>query len=44
MSLGMDIYLSMPEMIDPEKYIVATYYVETDLSLVEAGARIAAEF
>jgi ribulose-bisphosphate carboxylase large chain len=43
MNLGMDIYLAMPEMVDPDKYIVATYYVESSLSLVEAGARIAAE-
>jgi ribulose-bisphosphate carboxylase large chain len=41
--MGSEIYLSMPEMIDPEKHIIATYYVESDLGMVEAGARIAAE-
>ena len=36
-------FVSKPEDIDPESYVVALYYVESDLDLTEAGVRIAEE-
>ena len=36
-------FISKPEEIDPESYVLALYYVESDLSLTEAGVRIAEE-
>jgi len=37
------LFVSKPEDIDPESYVVALYYVESDLDLTEAGVRIAEE-
>jgi len=37
------LFVSKPEDIDPESYVVALYYVESSLDLVEAGVRIAEE-
>ena len=36
-------FVSKPEDIDPESHVVALYYVESSLDLVEAGVRIAEE-
>ena len=36
-------FVSKPEDIDPESHVVALYYVESDLDLMEAGVRIAEE-
>lgn len=37
------VFFAKPEEIDPENYVVATYYVESGLSLPEAGEQIAIE-
>ncbi|MEM3088758.1 MAG: RuBisCO large subunit C-terminal-like domain-containing protein [Candidatus Bathyarchaeia archaeon] len=36
-------FFAKPEDIDPEKFLLATYYIESDLTLREAGVRIARE-
>jgi ribulose-bisphosphate carboxylase large chain len=38
------IFVSTPEQVDPDKNVIATYYVEAkNISLIEAGTEIAAE-
>ena len=36
-------FFAKPEDIDPDKFLLATYYVESDLTLREAGVKIAKE-
>jgi len=38
-----DFFLAEPEGIEPERHVIATYYVESGLGLVEAGRQIAIE-
>jgi len=41
--LSEDVFFAKPEDIDPESNVVATYYVESELRLPEAGKQIALE-
>lgn len=41
--MGSKEFFAKPEEIDPDKFLLATYYVESNLPLREAGARIATE-
>lgn len=42
-TLKKSVFFAKPEEIDPENYVIATYYVESELPLPEAGEQIAIE-
>jgi len=41
--MGSEEFFARPEDIDPDRFLIATYYIESGLPLREAGARIAIE-
>jgi len=41
--LNRSIFFAKPEEIDPENYVIATYYAESKLPLPEAGKQITIE-
>lgn len=41
--MGSKEFFAKPEEIDPDKFLLATYYIESNLPLREAGTRIATE-
>jgi len=43
MSTGKDVFLALEDEIDPERNVIATYYVESPLGVKEAGRQIAIE-